>query len=642
MDPNNLQLTIFKPMISKYLLFVVFSLFFLIPGKAQQYLTRLENYEQFRKLSGAPLNTNLGQLESVKVVVELNTKKVYFINSRIYQFHLDFCTNVLKKNESVEVFNNKNYGVSTNREFLLANVNLNSSSGLYFIDLSVFDQMPEELLIQLFHAVQNNSFFNEKLALLLNTERLIGLESQLKSSITIITPADLYKDQNYQLVSAGRCVGRLRFEPNLDSLKTPLHPEDILITHGTPKYFPNVAAIITDEFQTPLSHLSILGKNRKIPIAVDKKLLKDTSFLKMNGQWVNLQTLERGVFYKPAQPKYRDNSNVTPVKLKCDTLTRGIVTIDQFEKAGAAAIGNKAYNFGFLNRLQEQGKYKTPESPFAIPFYYYVEHTKSKTIHDLLKTLESSKTLSEDSLRAVLKAVQYEIKHTNLDPILVSEVRKMLEKSEFTTFRFRSSTNAEDAKGFSGAGLYESKTVDLMNCEKSIEKAILNVWASLWSYEAFQERRFFHISDENLAMGILVHRSFPKEEANGVVITKNVYRPKYYGLSVNVQFGDISVVQPPEGVICDQLTIVYEPTGSGFDRTVEYISRSNQGNGESVLSPEDLQKLEFAVEAIKKAFWKERNFSRTTFYEDFGLDIEFKFQGPDRQLYIKQVRYFND
>lgn len=627
---------------SKHSLLLGFVLFFLSYGRAQQFFTKLENAEQFKKMSGAPLNTNLGQLESVKVIVELQSNKVYFINSKIYQFHLDFCTNVLKKNESVEVFNNKNYGTSENREFLLANVNFNPESDLYFIDLSVFDQMQKVLAVKLYNAVRDNSFFKENLALLLNTERLLALENELKTSIKVITPADLYKDQNYQLVSAGKCIGQLRFEPNLDSLKTPLHPEDILITHGTPKYFPNVSAIITDEFQTPLSHLSILGKNRKIPIAVDKKLLKDTSFLKMNGQWINLQTLERGVFYRPAQPKYRDNSNVSPVKLKCDTITKGIVNIDQFEKAGPGAIGNKAYNFGFLDRLQEKGKYKTPESSFAIPFYYYVQHTKSKEIQDLLKTLQSYKTMSEDSLRKTLKALQYEIKHRSLDPVLVTEVRKMLEKSEFTTFRFRSSTNAEDAKGFSGAGLYESKTVDIMNCEKSIEKAVVNVWASLWSYEAFQERRFFHISDENLAMGILVHRSFPKEEANGVVITKNVYRPKYYGLSVNVQFGDISVVQPPEGVICDQLTIVYEPTGSGFDRTVEYISRSNQGNGESVLSPEDLQKLEFAVETIKKAFWQERNFSRTTFYEDFGLDIEFKFQGPDRQLYIKQVRYFND
>ena len=29
-------------------------------------------------------------------------------------------------------------------------------------------------------------------------------------------------------------------------------------------------------------------------------------------------------------------------------------------------------------------------------------------------------------------------------------------------------------------------------------------------------------------------------------------------------------------------------------------------------------------------------------YLDFGLDLEFKLQGPKRELYIKQLRLYND
>ncbi|MDN9015613.1 hypothetical protein Q0P45_14150, partial [Staphylococcus aureus] len=54
------------------------------------------------------------------------------------------------------------------------------------------------------------------------------------------------------------------------------------------------------------------------------------------------------------------------------------------------------------------------------------------------------------------------------------------------------------------------------------------------------------------AMGILVHRSFPNETANGVLVTRNIYREKYAGITVNVQKGDASVVKPDAGVTCDE------------------------------------------------------------------------------------------
>jgi hypothetical protein len=609
----------------------------------QASLQKLASYEQFKKLAGAPLNTNIGNSESVKIVYDVADKKLYFINSKTYKFHYEFCTRVLGDPNDVERFNEYNYSAQTKRDYLLGNINFNSGAGLYFLDLSVFDQIPAESIALLIKEVQANSYFKDSLKLFVNTERLIGLEKEFTTAgVKLLKPAELYKNQTFQTVSNGKCVGRIRFEPNLDSLSSPLKPEDILITHGTPKYFPNVAGIITDEFQTPLSHLSILGKNRKIPIAVDKKLLLDSNFQKLAGTWINLQVTNTGIIYRASDPKYKPTDTKPALELNVDTLVQNLVPVAEFSKAGPSAIGNKAYNFGLLQTLQTSGNFKTPEDAYAIPFYFYLRLAEKPEIKVLIDQLKSYDKLSDDSLKSVLKSLQKEIKKSKVDPKLVAEIQAALSKSDFTTFRFRSSTNAEDAKSFSGAGLYQSKTVDLFDCDKSIEKAILNVWASLWSYEAFQERRFFNLSDEKLAMGILIHRSFPAEEANGVVITKNVYRSQYSGISVNVQFGDVSVVEPPQNVICDQLTIVYEVGASGFDETIEYISNSSLGNGTPVLSNEELMQLKNAVEIVKQTFWKKGGYSRGGFYDDFGLDIEFKFQGPKRELYLKQVRYYND
>jgi len=623
-------------------IFIIFIAFFLTSKVyAQQFLNKLENHEQFQKLAGEPLNTNIGNLESVKIVYDVKDKKIYFINSRIYKYHLDFCIGYLRVQDDIETFNTVNYGTGKQRNFLLCNVNYNQAKDQYFIDFSVFDQMNEEYINLIYSKIDQNSFFKDKLFLFLNTERLIGLKSTLDKTTRTLLPSDIYANQTYQNVSNGRTIGILRFEPNLDSLSQPLHPEDILVTHGTPKYFPNVSGILTDEFQTPLSHLSILGKNRKLPIGVDKLLINDSVFRSLNGKWIEFRVTDRGIEYKPSSPKYRTVSTLPEVPLPLDTTLKSLVAVENFQAVGAKTIGNKAYNFGLLDAIKKEGKFETPESAYAIPFYFYTEHINRGRIQELIRLTRNYKAMSDDSLRTLLSELRDEIKKAPVDPKLVEELKRTLGTSEFTTFRFRSSTNAEDAKGFSGAGLYQSKTVDLNDSTKTIEKGIKGVWASLWLYEAFMERRFFNISDQKLAMGVLIHRSFPEEEANGVVITKNVYRPNYTGISVNVQFGDISVVEPEEGVVCDQLVIVYEQSLSGFDRTVEYITSSNQGEG-PVLSAQELKDLEFAVEYIKQWYWKKGMRNKRLYYEDFGLDLEFKFQGKERKLYIKQVRYFND
>ena len=208
--------------------------------------------------------------------------------------------------------------------------------------------------------------------------------------------------------------------------------------------------------------------------------------------------------------------------------------------------------------------------------------------------------------------------------------------------RFRSSTNAEDANGFSGAGVYTSETGEVGNPKLPIDRAIKQVWASLWSYDAFMERSYFGIDQSQVYMGVLVHRSFPDEKANGVVISKNLYRDNYYGFVVNAQVGDEPVVKPKPGQIVDQF-ICYPPIEGEMnpDRNkVDIITFSNLNDKKLVLSDKEIQLLAKETERIKSYFYRRNSRSRS--YPDYGLDIEFKLVGADRKLYIKQVRPYND
>ncbi|WP_435524912.1 PEP/pyruvate-binding domain-containing protein [Chryseobacterium indoltheticum] len=238
------------------------------------------------------------------------------------------------------------------------------------------------------------------------------------------------------------------------------------------------------------------------------------------------------------------------------------------------SIGSKATNLGLLKQIQKELKsYKTPEYAFAIPFYYFDQHIKENNFQDKINALYAIPKDSVKLLEKELKAFRKMVKNSKVNPELLKKIEEKLNaQTDFKNFRFRSSTNAEDMEGFNGAGLYDSKTAIIGDPEKTVEKAILDVWSSFWNFRAFQERDLFGINHESCAMGVLVHRSFPDEKANGVLVTRNLYRNQYVGITVNVQLGEESVVKPEPGVTCDEF---YCHTFNGFGSfVVDYRSTS--------------------------------------------------------------------
>ena len=175
--------------------------------------------------------------------------------------------------------------------------------------------------------------------------------------------------------------------------------------------------------------------------------------------------------------------------------------------------------------------------------------------------------------------------------------------------------------------------------DKTIEKAILDVWSSFWNFRAFQERDLFGINHESCAMGVLVHRSFPDEKANGVLVTRNLYRDRYDGITVNVQLGEESVVKPEPGVTCDEFYCHNFNYLGSF--VVDYRSTSSLNNGKPILTETEIKKL-FDISPVleRKMYllWQKRKMAK----KNYPLDIEFKYLGGEKQLYIKQARAYMD
>jgi hypothetical protein len=623
-------------MLFRFLLFLI--LFGSCSSEAQQFLTKIDSQEEFSMLSGAPLSSKYGNIASIKVIYEIKSAKIYFINSNFYKYHYEFCQFNLNENSDLGEFNRANYDESENRKYLLANLNYSKTLNRYFVDLSPYDQMPLDYMKKLYEEIASNTFIHSKLSFLLNTARLIGKREELKIKFPIILPEEIYQNITFQSVSQGKTYGKLRFISNLDSLESPLLPTDIIVIKNTPMYLPLVSGIIVTEFQTPLSHLSILGQNRKIPICAYKSAFSDTKMKTNDLEMIEFRVL-KDTFYivqKNHSVNLRQTKEIILTKnLKVDSL----IDVRHLNFHSAKYAGNKAANFGVLYTLSQAHGFKVPEGGFAIPFYYYEQHLKSTKVDELIKLAVKYQNDTE-KLNVYLGMIRKEILMSKLDSKLISEVKQKLIQSGYKTFRFRSSTNAEDTEGFSGAGLYESKTVILNDTSKTIEKGILKVWASLWSNQAFLERAYFGINQQSVSMGILVHRSFPNEAVNGVAITKNLYRENYIGFVVNAQIGDITVVDPPKGITCDQFICSPKDINSSFQNTIEVITFSSLNHQKMVMTEKEIENLAEQLDVIKRFFFSK---SKTHFssYESFGLDIEFKLDEKTRQLYIKQARIYN-
>ncbi|MCD9575752.1 PEP/pyruvate-binding domain-containing protein [Flavobacterium soyae] len=624
----------------KKYIYSLFFFFIFMSLTAQRYSSSLANYEEYKAFRGKPLSDKFSNIESVKVVYDLRKQKMYYFNSTLIPLHYDFVTNYLRYNYDLQIFNNENYSSTLkDRDFLLGNLNHIKGTDKWIFELAASDHMPVPLIERFFNLVIQSIFIGQNLKFYLNNPEQMEWFRLKQFKIPCVKSDYIFNEIKYQEVVSGNNVGILKQYKIKELDKVKPNPDEIIILDGTPDILPNVRGIIVNELQTPLSHLVLLGKNRKIPIMAYTLALKDENIKRLLSKKVELKIQVDTFFIKETDKKIVVKTNSKNKKLIIDNSITELVDLSKILKKGVNYIGSKAQNMSYLIAISKETPFKTPEDAHAIPFYFYTKHIQKESISPLIQELlNSSKKDSTVWVNQQLKKIRDAIKKEPVDPELISKLNVTFKDTKFKNFRFRSSTNAEDLDDFNGAGLYDSKTGILGDSIKTFEKAIKQVWASVWNEASYNERELFGIDQQNIAMGVLVHRSFPDELANGVVITRNIFRKNFPGITVNIQKGENSVVKPEKGEICEQFVAYHLNSGTNDDDfDVDYISNSNLNNNEPLLSRKEMSRLFLVSKKIEEKmyrYWKKNLFH--------PVDIEFKIVGENRDLYIKQVRPFND
>lgn len=511
------------------------------------------------------------------------------------------------------------------------------------------------------------------------------------AALAILTPSLVWAEA--RVMNPGEAIGQLVILSAKDvQTESPkfksLMPLSIPVFEQLPAELAVVAGAITLQQQNLLSHVQLKSRARKtpnldiseLPGGMSNDLLKAYR----DGDWIHMVLKEDGsILLEPsteaAAQEFAKKRQTTPVKLKADYKDSRLFTTAENTRQDFVKVGSKAANYAELFHALNTPERQVVRAGFAVPFYYYQEFLEMNppikaAIRRLLTDPLMKKISKVEYRESKLKAVRDMIMSTDskVSEKLVDELINRMDRVKGAEglprrFKLRSSTNSEDLPNFNGAGLYSSMTYKPAKKDKEssrpqkeldLKEALRLVWSSVWNFRALEERTFFQIPHEDVAMGIQIKPSFSDEDVDGVLITKNVSKHPTLtaaGVYFEAQRGDKYGVANPtkEGDRPEKILVQYdefEPLNK--DKFVIHVlQKSNIADDKKTILPHDNPSPIMTDTEIKDlvgyALKAHFHFAAGNEKKDpaFALDLEFKIDKDDtgqREIYYEQARPYID
>lgn len=534
------------------------------------------------------------------------------------------------------------------------------------------------------------------------TQASIDAAQMTAAGVLWTTPTGPVQGIREQAMNPGVAYGTLRqLEPEALA-KTAVSYRDILLLPRLPLDLPLVGGTITGELQTQLAHVNVAARARQTPNVAVVDAAQDPRIAPFVGKTVRLEVTGRTFALRLAtaaevEEFWSKRLCRTPFVPKADLSVTGVhdMAAEKLGFESAAAFGVKAANYAELHllfasnpnqvRAITDGRQDTlTTGSLAVPFSAYVAHIQraqlgkddviglatecsqqpdvppegcselpaallrllgknsAMSLQQLIgKMLQDKAFASQTALRsALLFALRWQIQTTPVDPQLAAQLdAAVLKRFGSHNVKLRSSTNAEDLLGFSGAGLYTSVSANGSGPETKLpSRRIASVWASVWSFRAFEERSFWQIVHQHVYMGVQINQSFPDELANGVLVTANLPDPTSWGYTVNAQKGEASVTNPENGITPEVFVVYWNQVCSTcpLEPYVQRLQFSSLSPGEPLLDDSRIKTLTSAAHWIQSHFANKYKMLPA----DLPLEMEWKLHDAERNIYLKQVRPF--
>ncbi|MCH2197582.1 MAG: T9SS type A sorting domain-containing protein [Flavobacteriales bacterium] len=556
--------------------------------------------------------------------------KVYFINSNTHVIHAGFWgaigATVDGDDGSGEIVFNAN-DILPNGVIGSYSFNFSFGNAYNFEDA----QRTYELLIANMPFLQNN--MNHFIGQGSENNYLNNYADQYEdANFDVVLESDVFADINYIPFHEAEGYGFFR-HMSLD--ETP-GSRDIVLYDQLPNSLPRVGGIITSVVQTPLSHVNLRAIQDNVPNAYITDPLSIDSIANLLGSYVYYKAENETFQFREAtldevNAWYEDLRPTEPQIPVRDLSITEIIPLDDIEFDMSSAFGAKCSNvatmrtFGFSEGTIPDG--------FGIPFYFYDEFMQFNNFYEEAQVMIDNPSFQNDINFRIERLDEFrdDIKAAPMPDWMLDELQAMHDAfPEGTAVRCRSSTNNEDLPGFSGAGLYTSKTQHLD--EGHIQKSIKQVYASMWNFRAYEERDFYRVDHFQAAMGVLCHPNFQEEQSNGVGISIDPIYDTDSTYYLNTQVGESLITNPDPNSVPEEILLYQDPEEAGGYLVLALSNLVNQG--ELVMDQEYLDQMRDYLTVIHDEF---AILYGVEGVDGFGMDIEYKVTAQE-QLAIKQAR----
>lgn len=586
-----------------------------------------------------------------KFVVDTKSQAVYYVDADLYPMHKDFVFAELLKvprtPEAERAFD-KNYG-KEKPNFIMCYLVHHTGPDLWTLAFWDGDKATAAHVRLAYARMTDTFYLGQKVKFRPASDEQESVAKEV-AEIPSITNDQIYKAVGYQPFHKGSAVGTLRIVPaGTEASALELAPDEIVILPEPLSDITPVAGIVSQTFSTPLAHVNLRAAAWGIPNIGLRDAAK--TYAALDGKKVYFEATEttatiRLATAKEAASALASRTRVASVQVPNANLAeRALRPLSGLRAKDASAYGSKASNLGEIVFGRLPGVSVPPG--FGVPIAYYAAHLEASGIDKRIETMLADPKFrgSLAERKSTLAKVRAQIVAAKLDPAFVSQLTTSLRalvppESDAGTnvlppgVFVRSSTNAEDLPGFSGAGLYD--TVPNVRGEAAVGEAVKRVWASVWNLAAYEEREFYRIDHRRVYGAVLVQVGVDATAAGVLVTAHPTNAEDRNTFTVNAKSGlGIRVVdgkKVPEILLFNVhnrgLRVVSrsdEETMLVFDADGGIHERPNPQKGQPVLTSARVAKLCDAAEKIRGIFPRDR-----------PLDIEWVLRGDD--VFIVQSR----
>ncbi|RXK53406.1 hypothetical protein ESB00_17070 [Oleiharenicola lentus] len=589
----------------------------------------------WRRLAARTESSAFARTESVKFLLDLESRRrLWFTDTERYPYHYYFAIERLsgpgRPVKEHDLFNSFEYR-DAGRRFEMGTITHYLDSGLWTLELSSSDTLSGERILRLYETLRAALWIGDRLRFRPLSDLQERNLAAVRDRLPLANTEEVFAGIRYQPLTTGRTFGHLRIVRGPLDVAT-VRADQILVLEQLPEEIPVNAGVISAELQAPLGHIAILCANRGTPNMALREALNRPDWAALDGQLVELVVGSQEFSLRPADPaeaqahwaKRRPKSIKVP---QLDPAETRLLDVNSLRLKDTRFAGAKAAQLGEASRI----KGLVTPGGFVIPVAHYLAQVRaSRALDDLPARTAAADFIADSKVRAQwLQQVRTTIEAHPVDPQLVQQVAERIRATApGSRWILRSSTNAEDLAGFTGAGLYRSIRIKAGASDADIATALRGVWASVWQQGAFEERAWHGVDHAAVAMAVLVQPFVDGAVANGVAITANPFTEDRPGFLINAQVLGGSVTGAGGNEIPEQ-HMIYTFTDQ-FE--FEVLSRSSRSGGQPLLTEADLQKLAPALQKLHSHFlWRWPGSAN-------AVDAEFLIAGEDRHVVILQAR----